>query len=97
MVPSYSKYIDTDDLMSCGVLGLINAVQRFDVNKGISFKSYAFHRIRGEIIDNLRKQDFLPQNLRHKIKTVENAFSDLENQKGAPPAEEEVCAYLIWT
>lgn len=94
MLPSYSKYVDFDDLMSAGVIGLINAVTRFDIKKGASFETYAYHRIKGEIIDYLRKQDFISVNLRHKIKEVEKAYSEIEAKEGRTAKDEEVCSYL---
>jgi len=94
IVPSYCQYVSIDDMMSCGVMGLIGAVSRFDITKQVNFTTFAYQRIKGEIIDFLRKQDFVSNGLRHKIKTVENAFSVLESKEGRPASEQEVCEYL---
>lgn len=94
MVPSYGKFVDIDDMMSCGVIGLIDAVTKFDIHKGINFKTYAGYRIKGEIIDFLRKQDFIPANTRAKIKKVEAAYALIESETGKPATEEEVRKYL---
>src|SRR5690554_1735957 len=61
MVPSF---IEEDDLLSYGVLGLMDAVNKYDPDKGVLFKTYASRRIRGEIIDHLRKLDWLPHSVR---------------------------------
>jgi RNA polymerase sigma factor for flagellar operon FliA len=94
LVPSYGKFVDIDDMMSCGVIGLIDAVTKFDIHKGINFKTYAGYRIKGEIIDFLRKQDFIPANTRAKIKKVEAAYALIESETGKPATEEEVRKYL---
>ncbi len=94
MCPEYSKYVDTDDLLSCGVLGLINAISRFDLKKGVSFETYGYCRIKGEVIDYLRRQDFISSSLRQKIKTVENAYSAYITEHGIPATDEEICKVL---
>lgn len=94
MFPSYSKYVESDDLISAGVIGLINAVTRFDINKGVAFETYAYHRIKGEILDHLRRQDFISTNLRQKIKEVEKAYATIENKNGRTATDKEVCEYL---
>lgn len=94
MVPSYSKYVDLDDLMGSGIMGLMHAVDRFDPDKGVPFESFAYLRIKGEIIDYLRKQDFVSTSLRKKIKSVENAMENLEFQLGRPPTDEELARHL---
>lgn len=94
LVSQYSKYIDYDDLMSCGYLGLIDAVEKYDSSKGVKFKTYAVIRIRGFIIDQLRRQDWLPARVRQKIKKVNNAFDELEAICGRVPDEEKVAEYL---
>jgi len=94
LIVQYSKYIDYDDLMSCGYLGLIDAVEKFDFSKGVKFKTYAVIRIRGFIIDQLRKQDWLPARMRQKIKKVNNAYDELEATCGRVPDDETVANYL---
>ena len=94
LVPSYSKYVDVDDLMGCGIMGLIHAVDRFEPKKGVPFESFAYLRIKGEIIDYLRKQDFVSTSLRKRIKSVENAMESLEIQLGRTPTDEELSNHL---
>ncbi len=94
MVQSYGKFVETDDLMSCGVMGLMDAVAKYDMEKETSFETYATYRIKGEIIDFLRRQDFLPVNVRSKIKRVESAYETIQTQTGKPATEEEVCKHL---
>lgn len=88
------QYIDYDDLISYGIFGLIDAIEKFDYGKGVKFETYASLRIRGEIIDNIRKMDWVPRTLRQKSKILEQAFSELEAQLGRNPTEEELAAKL---
>lgn len=90
----YKDYIDDDDLISYGVLGLMDAVEKYDITRGVKFETYASLRIRGAIIDQIRKQDWIPRNLRKKSKQIEEALFVLENQLGRPPKEEELAEYL---
>jgi len=90
----YKDYIEEDDLNSYGLLGLMDAIEKYDINKGIKFETYASYRIRGAIIDQIRKQDWIPRNLRSKFKKVENAIFELEDRLGRPPKEEEIAEHL---
>ena len=65
--------IELDDLISCGVIGLMDAIEKFDPNRDNKFKTYAEFRIRGAILDELRAQDWVPRSIREKAKTVERA------------------------
>lgn len=94
LVQSYNRYIEYEDLMSWGVLGLIDAVEKFDIDKGVKFETYAYIRIRGTVIDQLRKLDWLPSGLRRKVKKIEAAYDDLEIQLGRAPEDNEVAEYL---
>ncbi|MCL2082109.1 MAG: FliA/WhiG family RNA polymerase sigma factor [Oscillospiraceae bacterium] len=94
LFPTYRKHVDFDDLMSCGLLGLMDALDKFDLSKGVKFEAYATLRIRGEIIDQIRKQDWAPVNLRQKIKKIEEAYDYLELQLGRIPNEKEVAEHL---
>lgn len=82
--------IDLEDLVHTGILGLIDAVKKYDPTKGTRFVTYASVRIRGAILDELRNLDWASRSLRQKIKEVENAFEALEIKLGRPPSEEEV-------
>ncbi len=94
MLPTYKKHVDVDDLMSFGVLGLMDAVDRFDVSKQVRFETYASLRIRGEIIDQLRRQDWAPASLRQKLKKVEDGFAELEGRLGRSASDAEVAEHL---
>ncbi len=88
------KNIELDDLINTGILGLIDATKKYDESFGIKFESYASIRIRGAILDELRKMDWLPRSAREKKKEIENAYLELEKRDGKPPSEEEVAEYL---
>ncbi|MCP5051065.1 MAG: FliA/WhiG family RNA polymerase sigma factor [bacterium] len=86
--------IELDDLVHTGILGLIDAVKKYDPTKGTRFSTYASLRIKGAILDELRNLDWASRSLRQKIKEVESAFESLEMKLGRPPAEEEVAESL---
>ena len=87
-------YVDQNDLVSAGLLGLIQAVDNFDCERGIKFETYAIPRIRGSILDELRSQDWFPRSLRRKAKQLEEAYSSLEVQLGRPATDAEVARHL---
>ena len=86
--------IELEDLVHTGVLGLIEAVGRYDPSKGTRFDTYASLRIKGAILDELRNLDWASRNLRQKIKEVENAYETMEMKLGRPPNEDEVADNL---
>jgi len=86
--------VQLEDLISSGVVGLLDAYERFDPSKGVSFKTYASVRIRGAILDNLRGLDWAPRDLRSRSREVEQAYSRLEQQLGRPASDFEVAAEL---
>jgi len=94
MIPTYKGYSSYDDMLSCGVLGLMDAIEKYDASKKVKFEYYAAMRIKGEIIDNIRKQDWAPSSLRRKIKTISNASMELENKNHRAPTDEEIAEYL---
>jgi len=83
-----------DDLISAGVLGLIDAVDHFDPTLKIKLKTYAEYKIRGAILDSLRSLDWAPRNKRRKSKMIEAAISDLEKNLERTPGEDEVAEHL---
>lgn len=89
-----NNLIDYEDLVGYGIFGLIDAIDKFDYKKGFKFETYASLRIRGEIIDNIRKLDWIPRSLRHKNKVLENAIKDFEAENGKEPTEEELSKIL---
>lgn len=88
------SHVEYDDLVSYGIFGLIDAIDKFDMSKGVKFETYASLRIRGAIIDSIRQLDWVPRTLRQKNKEVEKAFVHLESKLGRPPQENEVADYL---
>jgi RNA polymerase sigma factor for flagellar operon FliA len=86
--------LDFDDLYSAGVIGLINAVDKFDPSREVKFITYAIPRIRGAIIDELRAIDWLPRSLRQKVNQLHNTYSQLENSLLRPAKDEEVSSHL---
>lgn len=94
LIPNYRNHSDFDDFISYGIFGLMDAVEKFDYTKGVKFETYASIRIRGSIIDNIRKQDWISSSLRHKIKRLDEAFEHLEATNGRPASEAEVAEYL---
>jgi len=79
-----------DDLLNYGFLGLIDAMDRFDINRGIKFSTYAVPRIRGAIYDEIRKLDWVPQSIRRKSKELTNTYRQLQKKLGRNPDDEEV-------
>ena len=94
MVPTFRGYSSYDDMLSCGILGLMDAIEKYDASKNVKFEYYATMRIKGEIIDNIRKQDWAPSSLRRKIKAISNACSELEHKYHRTPTDEEIAEYL---
>lgn len=90
----YGSKVEYDDLLGYGVLGLIDSIDKFDISKNIRFETYAQIRIRGEIIDNIRKLDWIPRSLRKKSKDVQDAIFALENKLGKSPSNKELSKYL---
>ena len=86
--------LDFDDLYSAGVIGLINAVDKFDPGREVKFITYAIPRIRGAIIDELRAIDWLPRSLRQKVNQLHSTYSQLENSLLRPANDEEVSSHL---
>jgi RNA polymerase sigma factor FliA len=86
--------VQLEDLISSGVIGLLDAYEKFDPGKGVSFKTYASVRIRGAILDNLRGLDWAPRDLRSRGREVERAYARLQQKLGRPANDEEVAAEL---
>lgn len=83
--------VQRDDLLSYGVFGLMEALERFDYQRGIKFETYAISRIRGSIWDGLRAMDWVPYSVRQKAKELEKVYARLEFQLGRSATDEEVC------
>ncbi len=87
---SYGNNVEFDDLVSYGIFGLIDAIDKYDLSRGVKFDTYAQLRIRGAIIDQLREIDWLPRSVRQKSKEIERAYYQLENKLGRPATDEEM-------
>jgi RNA polymerase sigma factor for flagellar operon FliA len=88
------QHISQDDLTSAGLMGLLDAIDKFDVDKGVEFKSYAEFRIKGAMIDELRSMDWVPRSVRKNAKMLTEAYSRVENKEMRPAQDEEVAAEL---
>ncbi len=88
------SHIDKEDLFESGILGLIEAAERFDDSKNVKFKTYAFHRIRGAVLDYLRLQDWVPRSVREKDNLIKNAYNTLEQELNRTPHVEEVAEVM---
>ena len=86
--------VQLEDLISSGVIGLLDAYEKFDPGKGVSFKTYASVRIRGAILDNLRGLDWAPRDLRSRSREVEQVYAALEQRFGRPANDNEVAGEL---
>src|SRR4029079_18557884 len=83
-------HVDLDDLIHAGVMGLFDAVTKYDGAKNVAFHSYAKHRIKGAILDSLRQLDWASRDLRRRQKQVEGATRELASKLGRNPTESEV-------
>jgi len=94
MITNLPRNVEYDDLVEYGIIGLLDAVEKYDLNKEITFKTYAVTRVRGSIYDELRSQDWVPRSVRKMVKDVEKAYVALEVELKRVPTEEEVAKYL---
>lgn len=88
------SHIEVDDLINAGVIGLIDAIEKFDPARKIKFKTYAEFRVKGAILDELRALDWVPRSTRQKSTRIERAFTELEHQLGRSASDHEVVAHL---
>jgi RNA polymerase sigma factor for flagellar operon FliA len=86
--------IEQADLVSYGIFGLIDAIEKFDLERAIKFETYAISRIRGAIIDELRSIDWIPRSVRSKARNVEKAYAELEGKLHRTPTEAEVAEHM---
>ena len=87
-------HIEVSDLINAGIIGLIDAIEKFDPDKEVKFKTYAEIRIRGAILDELRSMDWIPRSIRKVINKLVNAYHELEQQLGRPAKDEEIAELL---
>ena len=86
--------VEFDDLVSYGIIGLIDAIEKFDPNKNVKFKTYAVTRIRGSIYDELRSIDWVPRSVRQKAKEIEQVILKIENRTGKLATDQEIAEEL---
>tara|TARA_B100001094_G_C18073651_1_gene741437 strand:- start:437 stop:1195 length:759 start_codon:yes stop_codon:yes gene_type:complete len=86
--------IDIDDLISAGVIGLMDAIEKYDPSRDNKFKTYAEFRIRGAILDELRSQDWVPRSVRDKAKRIEKTYAELEQKLGRAVTDQEISEAL---
>ena len=91
---SLPVHVDLDDLIHAGVMGLFDAVEKFDNEKNVAFHSYAKHRIKGAILDSLRQLDWASRDLRRRQKQMESVTRDLSSRLGRNPNEAEVAEQM---
>lgn len=94
MAMSVPPSVEIDDLVSAGVVGLMDAVGKYDPGRDTKFETYAVARIRGAIVDDLRSLDWVPRSVRRKARMVEEAYSRLENELGRAADDEEISKKL---
>lgn len=82
--------VDIDDLFSAASIGLIESMDRFDKSRNVSFNTFAERRIKGAILDSLRNLDFLPRNVRSRLKSLEKAVNELSRKLGRKPSVQEI-------
>ncbi len=90
----FGSNVEYDDLVGFGVFGLIDAIDKFDIHKGVKFETYASLRIRGSIIDSIRELDWVPRSLRQKNKELEKVYWEIENELGHSASDKEVAEKL---
>lgn len=93
-LPPYARGFEEEDLLSVGIMGLLDARERYDPSSGTSFETFAEFRIKGAVLDEIRRHDFFPRRLRAKANALARAERALEEELGRPPREEEVAARL---
>jgi RNA polymerase sigma factor for flagellar operon FliA len=87
-------HIEVDDLISVGVVGLIDAITKYDPTRGAKFKTYAEFRVRGAILDELRSMDWVPRSVRQKASNIDSVVQKLQSKLGRPPEDEEVAGEM---
>lgn len=94
LASSLPQTVDTADLISYGIFGLIDAIEKFDVGRAIKFETYAIARIKGAIIDELRAMDWVPRSVRSRAREIEHAYIALENELKRFPSDAEVAGHM---
>jgi RNA polymerase sigma factor for flagellar operon FliA len=87
-------HADKEDLINVGIIGLMSAIEKYDATRNVQFETYARFRIRGAVLDELRARDWVPRSTRSKESRLEEAFSELRQEFGRAPDEDELAAHL---
>lgn len=90
----YASFAQIDDIINEGVLAIMNAIDKFDIDKNVKFETYISKRIRGMVVDLARKQDWVPRSVRKAAKDIDNATMELYNQLGRFPSPKETADYM---
>ncbi|SCK06204.1 RNA polymerase sigma factor FliA [Vogesella sp. LIG4] len=94
MVARLPANVDINDLIQVGIIGLMEAAKQFDVSQGVLFETFASQRIRGAMLDELRREDWMPRQTRRNSRQIEDAIHKLEQQLGRAPLESEIADYM---
>jgi len=97
IMPKYNNYNEFEDFISTGLVGLIDAIERFEPERGFIFETYATSRVRGEIIDYMRAQDWASPSMRQRISQITRKFEELESKNGTPAGDYDVAILLNLT
>ena len=89
--------VEFDDLVGFGQFGLLDAINKFDIDKGVKFKTYATTRIRGAIFDELRELDWIPRSVRQKSREIEDTIVELESKLGRTASDAEIAKAMNMT
>lgn len=89
--------VETADLVSYGMFGLIDAIDKFEPERGFKFETYAISRIKGSILDELRSIDWVPRSVRSKVRQIEQAYAKIEAIHHRPPTDAELAEELEWS
>ncbi|MBQ9382719.1 MAG: FliA/WhiG family RNA polymerase sigma factor [Ruminiclostridium sp.] len=90
----YIKYASTDDIINEGVIALISAIDTFDLERGVKFETYANIKVRGAIVDFVRRQDWIPRQVRHFGRELDRAYNELFTKLGRHPKNAELAEHL---
>lgn len=94
LMPTYRTYCDFDDMVSNGVVGLMDAIEKYDVSRDAQFETYSSMRIRGGMLDSIRSQDWASDSLRRRLKSLQRAQNELRERLQREPSEREIAVYL---
>lgn len=94
VISNFPACLDREDLVSAGSMGLIKAVDQFDIYRGVKFETYAIALIRGAILEMMREQDWVPRSIRDRVKAIERALTQCELELGRPPTDVEIARQM---